>query len=181
LQALLALRLGQFEMGQLAWQIDLDVGAVPIGTESAASVQEPHVPIDLAPAGMCVYVFFVNPGRLTVTQHLNGMRHTCSHFLARLHDRTRTQIFWDPGHAGKLVGANFEAKGFASQCRCDFVMTRDLDANGKADPSPQPYSDDETGIIWHTKTRRGDDVAIRITNFKVRIISDITRDDVCTK
>jgi hypothetical protein len=43
--------------------------------------------------------------------------------------------------------------------------------NGHADPFP--YSDTEAGIIWH-KSR---DQHIRITNFKARIIGDVSRDD----
>jgi len=43
--------------------------------------------------------------------------------------------------------------------------------NRHADPSP--YSDTEAGIIWH-KSR---DQHIRITNFKARIIGDVSRDD----
>jgi hypothetical protein len=46
--------------------------------------------------------------------------------------------------------------------------------NGKADPLL--YSDDETGIVWHRWTPNGVE-RIRLTNFPVRIIGDITRDD----
>ena len=46
--------------------------------------------------------------------------------------------------------------------------------NGKADPFL--YSDGETGIVWHRRTRNGVE-HIRVTNFRVRIIGDITRDD----
>src|SRR5262245_38682948 len=46
--------------------------------------------------------------------------------------------------------------------------------NGKADAFPKHlYSDDDGGIVWH-KTA---DHHIRITNFRARIIGDVTRDD----
>jgi hypothetical protein len=55
------------------------------------------------------------------------------------------------------------------------VGAGDSDVNGQAS-EPIRYSDDSAGIVWHRRTRDGVE-DIRLTNFRARIVGDITRDD----
>src|SRR5262249_53586200 len=67
------------------------------------------------------------------------------------------------------LGAESERPG------TDNVGGSDSGVNGPEAPDAQ-YSEDDDGIIWNRPVKGGS-LPIRVTNFRARIVADVTRDD----